>query len=131
MANPFKELGKQLQKRSDIMKKELDASSMATAMRDLKLPTNVPPPPPIIPDLRNPLVESVESNYASEFHNRLTKWISEFDASLDESHEVGARLVSFGQTLVFHLEQIGFSNPSLIFFRGCSSKSPAMCSLTN
>ena len=67
---------------------------------------------------RNPLVTSVEANYASEFHKRLVKWINDFNASLDNEHEVGVRLVSFGQTVVFHLEDIGYWNPSLITFSG-------------
>jgi hypothetical protein len=41
-----------------------------------------------------------------------------FDATLDQEHEVGVRLVSFGQTVVFHLDDIGFWNPSLICFKG-------------
>jgi Family of unknown function (DUF6173) len=71
-----------------------------------------------IPNLRNPLVENAEANYASEFYNRIVKLINDFDASLDNEHEVGIRLVNFGQTVVFHLEDIGFWNPSLIFFIG-------------
>jgi hypothetical protein len=58
------------------------------------------------------------ANFYSEFYQRLQKWISNFDATLDEQHEVGVRLVSFGQTFVFHLEALGYWNPSLIFFSG-------------
>jgi hypothetical protein len=72
----------------------------------------MPPLPP------NPLVVNAEANYASEFHKRLAKWISDFDAGLDEAHEVGVRLVNFGQTVVFHLESMGYWNPSLITFSG-------------
>jgi len=86
-------------------------------------------PDSLMPDLRlpdiqmpkigpNPLVVSVEANYASEFHKRLVKWINDFDATLDQQHEVGVRLVSFGQTVVFHLNDIGYWNPSLIRFEG-------------
>jgi hypothetical protein len=64
------------------------------------------------------LTASVNSNHASEFHKRLTKWINEFDSSLDQEHEVGVRLVSFGQAVTFHLESLSYWNPSLIFFRG-------------
>ncbi len=70
------------------------------------------------PTIRNPLIENMEDNYASSFHNRLKEWISEFDDSLDQAHEVGVRLVSFGQTVVFHLEGMGYYNPSLISFHG-------------
>ena len=67
---------------------------------------------------RNPLVDVAEANYASEFHKRLVKWIGDFDAALDQAHEVGVRLVSFGQTVVFHLDRIDYWDPSLISFSG-------------
>ena len=67
---------------------------------------------------KNPVLENMEENWASAFHERLKNWIAEFDAELDEGHEVGVRLVSFGQTVVFHLKHLGFSNPSLIAFSG-------------
>jgi hypothetical protein len=73
---------------------------------------------PALPIVRNPLIESAEANYASEFHQRLEEWINDFDASLDEEHEVGVRLVNFGQIVVFHLENMGYWNPSLITFSG-------------
>ena len=68
--------------------------------------------------MRNALVENVEANYASEFHKQLVLWIEDYNAKLDDEHEVGIRLVSFGQTIVFHLEKMGYSNPSLIMFIG-------------
>lgn len=71
-----------------------------------------------IPPIRNVLVENAQANYASQFYRRLVKWINDFDASLDDQHEVGIRLVSFGQTVVFHLEDLGYWNPSLISFTG-------------
>jgi hypothetical protein len=73
--------------------------------------------PEIIPPT-NRLVTHAENNYASEFHKRLVEWINNFDASLDEKHEVGIRLVSFGQTVTFHLQGLGYWNPSLISFTG-------------
>jgi len=66
----------------------------------------------------NPLVTTAEANRASEFHRRLVEWINSFSAGLDEQHEVGVRLVSFGQTLVFRLDDLGYWNPSLICFYG-------------
>jgi hypothetical protein len=61
-------------------------------------------------------------NLASEFHRRLVEWINDFDSTLDQDHEVGVRLVSFGQTVVFHLNDIGYWNPSLISFIGITSE---------
>jgi Family of unknown function (DUF6173) len=66
----------------------------------------------------DPMLVNAENNYASEFHKRLVKWIDDFDASLDEKHEVGLRLVSFGQTVTFHLQNLRYWNPSLISFSG-------------
>jgi hypothetical protein len=67
---------------------------------------------------RNLLVENVQDNYASEFYRRLVEWISDFDNSLDNDSEVGVRLVNFGQTVVFSLEDMGYYDPSLILFKG-------------
>ncbi|MET0753727.1 MAG: DUF6173 family protein [Pyrinomonadaceae bacterium] len=64
---------------------------------------------------------SINPNLASEFHKRLIKWINDFDSTLDQEHEVGVRLVSFGQTVVFHLFDISYWNPSLISFIGITN----------
>jgi hypothetical protein len=61
---------------------------------------------------------STDPNLASEFHKRLVEWINDFDKSLDQDHEVGVRLVNFGQVVTFHLRDIGYWNPSLISFSG-------------
>ena len=59
-----------------------------------------------------------DQNLASEFHKRLIQMIAEFEISLDEQHEVGMRLVSFGQNVTLRVEGIGYFNPSLIRFFG-------------
>lgn len=64
------------------------------------------------------LTGHAESNLASEFYKKLRDWLVDFDKSLDEQHEIGIRLVSFGQALIFHLEGIGYWDPALISFRG-------------
>jgi hypothetical protein len=60
-------------------------------------------------------------NRASDFQESLIEWINDFDSTLDQDHEVGVRLVSFGQTVVFHLNNIGYWNPSLISFQGITN----------
>lgn len=57
-------------------------------------------------------------NLASEFYKRIVEMINEFDSTLDHDHAVGVRLVSFGQSLTFHVTNIGYNNPSLIIFSG-------------
>lgn len=59
-----------------------------------------------------------QQNFASEFCKKLYDEILEFDANLDNENEVIARLVSFGETIQFSIEGIGFSDPSLIIFSG-------------
>ena len=59
-----------------------------------------------------------DKNLASEFYERLVKLINDFDEDLDKEHEVGIRLVSFGQTVKIHVYDIGYYNPSLIIFWG-------------
>jgi hypothetical protein len=89
---------------------KLNFPEMSRFVDQLKMPT--------LPPIRNVVVENIEANYASEFYDRLQKRITDFDASLDDKHEVGVRLVNFGQTVMFHLESLGYWNPSLISFSG-------------
>ena len=57
-------------------------------------------------------------NKASEFCKKLYEMIRQFDDRLDQEHEVGVRLVSFGQTVNFHVTRLGYYDPSLIRFQG-------------
>jgi Family of unknown function (DUF6173) len=74
---------------------------------------------PVIPKFKAPqFVINAEQGVASEFHKRLTAWVQAFDASLDDEHEVGIRLVNFGQAVSFHLQNLGYCDPYLISFSG-------------
>lgn len=64
-----------------------------------------------IPNFKNP-------NHASEFYKSLVEMINEFDKNLDEEHEVGMRLVTFGQSITFHVTDLGYYDPSLNRFYG-------------
>ncbi len=59
------------------------------------------------PNLINSLT-SYNGNLASEFHYRLINWINDFHRSLDNEHETDAQLVNFGQTVTFHIDDIGY-----------------------
>jgi hypothetical protein len=48
----------------------------------------------------------------------LTEYIQAFESELDDEHEVGARLVSFGSAIQFHVESVGYKAPSLVTFIG-------------
>src|SRR5690348_14703814 len=58
------------------------------------------------------------NNTASNFAKHIMNAIRAHEMTLDNAHEVGARLVSFGQAVVFHLKEIQYADPSLIFFSG-------------
>jgi len=69
-------------------------------------------------DSINFLADLQRASLASAFAEKLRMAILHFDASLDADHEVGMRLVTFGQAITFHVEDVRYHNPSLIFFRG-------------
>ncbi|EAZ90451.1 DUF6173 family protein [Crocosphaera chwakensis] len=69
-------------------------------------------------DSTNFLAESQRANLASEYAKQLLSKINQFDSQLDNEHEVGVKLVSFGQTITFHVSYIGYYNPSLVLFIG-------------
>ncbi|PID20173.1 hypothetical protein CSV61_16115 [Sporosarcina sp. P3] len=64
------------------------------------------------------LSDTRKADMAEGYYERLVELINDFDGELDQAHEVGMRLVSFGQTVQFHVEDLGFYNPGLIIFHG-------------
>jgi hypothetical protein len=49
---------------------------------------------------------------------RLVAYVREFEANLDHDHEIGARMVSFGAAVQFHIVDMGYWNPDIITFEG-------------
>ncbi len=76
------------------------------------------PATPITKGFQDIMKDFKEPELASEFHSRLCEYIKDFDDSLDQEHEVGIRLVNFGQTIQFVVANIGYYNPKLISFYG-------------
>jgi hypothetical protein len=48
----------------------------------------------------------------------LTEYIKNFEANLDQEHEIGAHLVSFGREIIFHIRDVGYCSPNIITFYG-------------
>ena len=44
--------------------------------------------------------------------------IYSFEKRLDDEHEVGAQLVSFGASIIFHLRNVGYCSPDIIKLSG-------------
>jgi hypothetical protein len=73
----------------------------------------------IVSDLQKIKNLDVKSEYYAEaFYRRLADYIIKFEADLDQSMEVGAKLVSFGESIIIHVDSIGYWNPQLITFNG-------------
>jgi hypothetical protein len=68
-------------------------------------------------DLKQQSQSSAEWTY-----ERLGSYIRDFENELDQDHEVGARLVSFGQAILFHIESLGYYGPDIISFKGVTEK---------
>lgn len=75
---------------------------------------------PVRPEIPR-ILESV-SNPAKWTHKRLGEYVKDFESKLDDEHEIGARLVSFGNAVVFHIEDIGYYGPDIITFHGFNEK---------
>ncbi|STQ91757.1 DUF6173 family protein [Iodobacter fluviatilis] len=65
-----------------------------------------------------PRIDDVTINPAKWMYERLAKYIKDFEEKLDQDHEIGARLVSFGTTVTFHIEDMGYYGPDIICFHG-------------
>ena len=48
----------------------------------------------------------------------IRKYVLDFQASLDEEHDIGLLLTNFGQTMLMEVTQIGFERSVLMVFRG-------------
>jgi hypothetical protein len=66
------------------------------------------------------LAEAMPQNIspAQWMYMRLAQAIAAFEKTLDAEHEVGFRLVSFGNGEVLHAEDLGYWAPDLVLFFG-------------
>ena len=81
-----------------------DLSALSNFSSEIFKPERVTIPVPISP---------AESTY-----DRLREYIHKFEADLDDDHEVGAKLVSFGAGVTFHIMGLGYYAPDIISFYG-------------
>ncbi len=78
--------------------------------------------PSLHPKLDIPKIPDSKINPARWTYERLIEYIRDFEKELDEEHEIGARLVSFGQVVTFHIQDIGYYGPDIITFYGITDK---------
>ena len=73
-----------------------------------------------------PLLSQISKNPAEWMHERIVRSINDFENELDQDHEVGARLVSFGSTISFHIADVGYWGPDIITFYGVDEQGQAV-----
>ena len=71
---------------------------------------------PTLPEI--PIIDVRNYNNADYQYELIMDSISEFEKNLDDNHEVALRLASFGQSILMVVTNIGYANPSLIYFHG-------------
>ncbi len=77
---------------------------------------------PVIPEITMPRLPDSATNPAKWTYTRLVEYIKDFEAELDNDHEIGARLVSFGQSITFHIQDMGYYGPDIISFDGTNDQ---------
>ena len=55
---------------------------------------------------------------AKHIFNELIERIKKFESELNQEHEVGMRLVTFGESTQFSVLNLGYTDPSIIWFEG-------------
>ena len=71
-----------------------------------------------VQELIHAQAESAEASTARRAVSHLEEQIREFEEEIDDESDVGIKLVSFGQTMVVHIETISHMQPNLIVFVG-------------
>lgn len=85
-------------------------------MTGFKLPSGLQP------NLMNQIAEDahLRNNPVIQVCKAIKDYVETFEGDLDEEHEVGIRLASFGGVVVFHAQKSGFSKPNVITFYGAT-----------
>lgn len=67
-----------------------------------------------------------ETNPARWTYQNLVECINNLEKSFDDQHEIGARLVSFGSSVTFHLQDMNYYDPNIINFYGKNEEGEAL-----
>ncbi|CVK19178.1 MULTISPECIES: DUF6173 family protein [Sporomusa] len=73
---------------------------------------------PMLKSFSQQLSEFNQPYTAKNMFQQLVERVKDFEAKLDQEHEVGMRLVSFGKSTEFSVSRIGYLDPSLLWFQG-------------
>jgi len=60
----------------------------------------------------------LDNDMADVCFEYVKKSVLEFQSTLDNDHEVGVMLASFGKNITMHVTHIGYQNPNILIFAG-------------
>lgn len=76
----------------------------------------------MIPHMNIPQIEipdmPIQHMWADSQYQILKRYITDFEASLDENHEVGVMLTNFGQSVLMSVTNITYEESVLMVFKG-------------
>ena len=77
-------------------------------------------------DIRMPInPQKLDYTLADTCYEHIMTQVRSFQDTLDNEHEVGVMLSSFGKNIVMNVDDIGFQNPNLLYFYGTVDGSEA------
>ena len=77
---------------------------------------------PLIPGSISGIPPFEVINPAGNAYENLVRFIKEFEAKLDDNHEIGAHLAAFGRDITIRIDDIYYKGPSIIAFYGTSEQ---------
>lgn len=69
-----------------------------------------------IPDIK--IDTPIQHMWADEQFEVIKQYVEDFEARLDNEHEVGMMLTNFGQSVLMQVISITYRNPVLLIFKG-------------
>ena len=57
-------------------------------------------------------------NHADWKYEKILEQIHDFEATLDDDHEIALRLTSFGTSVTMIVTSLGYQNPDILYFYG-------------
>lgn len=72
-------------------------------------------------ELTTYLAESIsirDYDHADWKYEKIMEQVRDFEENLDEDHEIGLMLASFGSSITMLVTEIGYQNPDLLYFYG-------------
>ena len=82
----------------------------------------------IMPKIDFPDIEAIDPDKykRADYQFKLIKEaMRDFENALDDDHEVGIKLASFGQSILLSVTEIGYANPYTLYFHGFVDDKPA------